>query len=227
MIIAEEQLCRASTEFAKSALDFYCSAPSDPEVWSATGTWIAAIFAAVAALIALMVHLNDKRQHRLQEIRVSIADLISVTNDLIFLTDDLRRDNLADRSRVYQKSILFELSAYKPIDNVRFNAAVNWILKASGLRLTFMKNPENFTDDHSLVAFMPRLVHELTESLRTYDLKKGHFDIVQDIVKRFDGVISERQFSSNEHIFQSLVGQEKDYMNLLLLGHEAETHVQP
>lgn len=226
MIDAESYRCRASSPYAKSAQDFFCSAPTSPEVWSAIGSCAAALFAALAAIIAYRVYRKDKQRHRQQEIREATAGLIGAANDLIFQSDSSDRDNLADRSRVYQKSVIFELAALKSIDPARFNAAINWILKASGLR-SAQAQPNDSAETNSRVfeqahmAFLPRLVRELTESLRTYDLRAGKFDLVQDLVFRFDRVISEPEFINNEGILQSLVGQEKDYLNILLQGKEA------
>ena len=224
MMTAEEYECSPATEFAKSAQDFYCTAPPSPEVWSAIGTCAAAIFAAVAVFIAWRVHRNDKRQQRLTEIRVAAASLIGATNDLIFQSDDVDRDNMADRSHVYQKSIVFELSALKPLDPERFNAAINWILKASGLRAAYNLDCNGMGgEDPAHSAFLPRLVHELTLSLRSYDMRKGKFDLVQDLVTRFDRVFSEPQFGGNQGILDSLISQEKDYLHILLDGQEPRT----
>lgn len=82
MIIAEEYLCRAANDFAKSAQDFYCSAPATPEVWSATGTWAGVVVAAIVGIYARLawrtsqhqlkmtrdIALNDQRVPRLSQL---------------------------------------------------------------------------------------------------------------------------------------------------------------
>lgn len=217
MITAEEYECRPANEFAKSAQDFFCTSPTSPDTWAAIGACAGAIFALFAVILAWRVHVNDQRRHRLQQIRQATAELIASANDLIFKSDDLSRDNLADRSQLYQKSIMLEFAALERLDAVRFNAAINWMLKASGLRrfnAAVMTRNGEMIPTHS--AFLPRLVYEFTQSLRTYDFRGGKFDLVQDIANRFDKVYSEPQFIRDHDIQQTLISQEKNYLDLLL-----------
>lgn len=193
MIIADEYLCRAANEFAKSAQDFYCTAPPSPDVWSAFGTIIGAIGASIAAFAAIQAWRtarnqlkHQKDESRKNEIRQATAGLITAIHELSEQSEDPTRNGKSDRNKMYQQSVLFELAADKDFDQIRFNYAINWVLKAADLRHRYAvaeKDRKPLNPAHK--DFLANLVFHMTQALRNYDRSGGSSDLLQYLSSKF------------------------------------------
>lgn len=134
----------------------------------------------IVAIVSLCVSLNLSRK---LELREATSALIGALQQLALNSDDRERSNRADRAKTYQVSVLFELAAEsKHFDQPRFNAAMNWIFKASGMRREYSEDP---TKPRLYFTLVNDLVAEATQSLRTFDRKRGKFDIADDLAERF------------------------------------------
>lgn len=150
------------------------------------GTPLAAAASAVAAVFSWRTAVNLNRK---AELREATSALIGAIHDLALNCDDLTRDNKTARAKTYQMSVLFELAAAgRRFDQPRFNAAMNWILKASGMRRNYsaLHSKSDKDSPHRLhFTFVNDLVFQATESLRMFDKSRGKFKISEDLALRF------------------------------------------
>lgn len=186
------------------------------ESLSAVSTCAAAVFAAVAVVVAFRTSRADKKRHRQQEVREATAGMIQAIHTLAVRSRDTTRDNEADRNEAYQQSVLFDLAAGPELNRVRFNAAISWILRASGHRRYAAEALEGMNYfEVSRYNFIDALVREMTESLRIFDASGGEIDPTPDIARRFEKVFSDRSYKSDKRIHISLVSPDKIYRTLV------------
>lgn len=140
MIIAEEQLCRASTEYAKSALDFYCSAPEHADVWTAVGTWLGVVVAAVVGLYARKAWrtaqdqlLDVQTARRREEVRTATHDFIRAVHDLRRYAFIPTANIDLYRSATGQELILFRITIGDGLDRDKMFMLTDTAIKASGV----------------------------------------------------------------------------------------------
>ncbi|MHC6176257.1 hypothetical protein [Glutamicibacter sp. X7] len=204
MIPFENISCRipSSDAIKETVINCSTSATNAPELWSSVGTCAAAVFAAAAAFISFRSVKADEARHRRQEVRDATAALIRSINTLFARSADPSRDNNADRVETYQQSVLFELAAGPHLDRDRFNAAINWVLKASKLR--FDEEINSTPNRRSSIQFLGSLVHQMTEALREYDLHGGKVDPSPDIAQRFSDVFDKPLHARNMQIYRAL-----------------------
>lgn len=140
MIIAEEQLCRASTEYAKSALDFYCSAPAHADVWTAVGTWAGVIVAAIVGLYARKAWITAQAQLKDVQTTRRREEVRKATHDFIRAIHDLRRYAFIPeanidlyRSAAGQELILFRIVIGDGLDRDKLYMLTDTAIKAAGV----------------------------------------------------------------------------------------------
>lgn len=170
---------------------------------------IAAVVSAIAALLAWKA---SDFQARKKEIREATSALIGAIHQLALDSRDPQRDNMSDRARTYQVSVFFELAAGPRLDQKRFNAAINWILKASGFRHDFQSSKQLGNHYNT---FIDHLVAEATESLRTFDRSHGKLDISEDLAHRFGKVYNDMYYRQDRNMEETL-RSEGDYLKMLL-----------
>lgn len=184
---------------------------------SAFSTLGAALFAALAAGIALKVYWSDKTHRRRQDIRMATAELIRAMHDLAARSKNSTSDNEADRNAMYLASIMFELAVGEKLDRNRFNAAMNWILKAA--RIRYDNACEAANGGQLLTSrwmYCGKLVFEAIEALRTFDVSGGKSDLASDLATRFDELFTEGGYGKDAKIHKSLIVEDKYYERLVL-----------
>ncbi|MGH3651514.1 hypothetical protein [Glutamicibacter sp.] len=112
MINAEEYLCRAANEYAISAQNFYCSAPSAPDVWVASGTWAGVIVAAAVGIYArrawrtAQVQLEETKAIALNEQRIpALLNLLDGMDEHCTLPERLSSKEESARNRRMQRLV--------------------------------------------------------------------------------------------------------------------------
>lgn len=178
---------------------------------------IAGVIAALgAAFAAFLSWKSAVAQNHKTEIREASASLIGAVHVLSQNSRDMSRDNMADRAELYQTSVIFELAAGPGLDQPRFNAAINWILKASGLRHDFVTNENGECPlGNHYNTLIDDLVRETTEAIRYFDQTKGKTDIAKDLSKRFGEVYREKYYHQDPKIKEAL-SVERNYFDTLL-----------
>lgn len=192
-------------------------------MWAASGSIASAVVAFIAAVAAIFAWINARNQlkHQIEssrklEVRQATAGMIQAIHNLSLQSRDKGRDNEQDRANAYQQSIMFELAAGSTIDQKRFNAAVNWVLKAAELRFIYVDLEDSRLERYKQhFVFIEKLVFHMTESLRAYDQSGGKKDLVEDIAKRFLEVYARPTFHNNKGITRALTS-EGNYLKILL-----------
>ena len=213
MIIAEEYLCRAANEYAKSAQDFYCTSPTHPEVWSAAGTWAGVIVAIFVGIYARRAWKTSKKQleqsqlefdqlladKRQEELRDAAARLMRMTHDLIKYSDDEKftHDDFRNlRRKWFEESLIFELSVGEDFDSVQFNRLSNWTLKAAGMR----HGSYHGTSGAVGRWFGSLIPNAFLKSLREYVRTNGTSNFTEDLTAKYLAIYHHSDYAEDPDV---------------------------
>jgi len=243
MTIAEEYLCRAANEFAKSAQDFYCSAPASPEIWATIASLASPAVALVASVAAFFAWHNSREQLRHQmedsrklEIRQATLGLIEALHELSTQSRIAQRDNEVDIKRFSHKSHAFELAAGPELDAIRYRYAIRWIIEASRLRHEVARHEEAKNVDNKSVQdaetvdnksvqddsipptahknFLDSLVFRMTEILLGFDGHKNSANLMDAISAKFGKIYHSHGRNTDPKIIGIYLGGRNIYLGL-------------